>query len=466
VLNGRAYNGDTLIASSSKAKVMYETRLAPVVYFPKTDLLVDIVETSDLNTFCPFKGTASYKNIKINDEPFENALWYYQNALPEAEAVEDYLAFNPAITTRFDLAGNVFKQSEKTNISGPMVDWILREAWRCSTPQELTKSIAEKLIGDGVAISRISVMIWSLHPMIAGKFYIWTRSTGELQELTPSYDIHNDDQYINSPLRHVTNGLGGVRQKLTGQSMEFSFPIMDDLKAGGATDYVAMPLPFSTGQTNVLTLTSDHPDGQSLLETYLGKRTGARVLGGEIRRGDGDEIDAAILFCDLRDSTALEEKLGRAAYLKLLNTFFEQTTDMINNNDGEVLKFIGDAVLAIFPANQGNKTACQQAYQTAQEILRHLDDPENKSSHPDINCAIGIAFGEVTYGNVGSRERLDFTVIGQAANVAARLADLGKKHGHRVTMTKDIVARETDCTKLGSYELRNVSDAVECFGLK
>jgi len=492
----QAFNGDVPIAASNAAKVMYETRLSPVIYFPKSDLLVEAAEESDLNTFCPFKGTASYETFTVNGERIENALWYYDNALPEAEALEGYIAFSQTAATRFDVGNNVLNSADKSNISGPTVNWMLREAWQINTPQELTRAIANKLVEDGVALSRSNVLIWSLHPMIAAKSYLWSRDSDEIVEAMPTYDIHSHPAFVNSPLRHVSNGLGGVRQRLTEKDTEFNFPIMEELKANGATDYVAMPLPFSNGQINVMTLTCDHPNGfstanlglifemssvisryyevfsqrensQVLLETYLGKRTGARVLGGDIRRGDGDEIDAAILFCDLRNSTRLEEQLGRADYLDLLNSFFEQITNVINQHGGEVLKFIGDAVLAIFPAGEDSKAACEKARLSAAKIVEQFDMPDDDAPHKNMDCAIGIAFGRVTYGNVGSRERLDFTVIGSAANIAARLADLGKNAEKKVVMTADIAAANADdCVALGSFELRNVSNAIECFGLK
>lgn len=481
----QAFCGDVLIASSTDAKVMYETRLSPTVYFPTSDLKVDVTGPSSLNTFCPFKGTASYKHIDIDGKEIKNAYWYYQNALPEAQALEGHIAFMPSAVTNIDIGNNSFSHDHEGNIAGPTVDWILREAWLYKTPQELTKAIARKLLDDGVAISRMNVLIWSLHPLIAGKNYIWSKETDEVLELAPSYDIHTNPAFVNSPLRLVSSGYGGVRQRLTEEKAEFSFPIMEDLKASGATDYVAMPLPFSNGQTNVLTLTCDHPagfttanlglvfeissvisryyevfnqreNGRVLLETYLGKRTGERVLGGEIRRGDGDEINAAILFCDLRNSTSLEEKLGRIKYLELLNSFFEQTTDVINENGGEVLKFIGDAVLAIFPAKDDDKIACEQARQSAAAIVKRFENPDDI-----IDCSIGIAFGGVTYGNVGSKERLDFTVIGSAANIAARLADFGKNNGHKVMMTDVIADDDPNTYSFGRFNLRNVSNTID-----
>ncbi|MCV0427885.1 MAG: adenylate/guanylate cyclase domain-containing protein, partial [Roseibium sp.] len=337
---------------------------------------------------------------------------------------------------------------------------------------------------------RISILIWSLHPMIAGRLYIWNRDEDEVKSFSPSYENLESPAFRLSPLQHVADGLGGVRQKLDTNPDEFNFPIMEDLRQKGVTDYVAMPLPFSDGRINVMTLASDHPKGfttanlglifecsalisrlfevfaltsnaTSLLETYLGKRTGARVLGGEIRRGDGDVIDAAILFCDLRHSTRLEGELGRETYVALLNRFFETTADVVNAHDGEVLKFIGDAILAIFPASAGHDHACRQAVASAAEIVRMLKEPVEGEAGMSMSCAIGIAYGDVTYGNVGSKERLDFTVIGSAANIAARLGDHGKVTGHEIVATDDVVqASGHPAQELGVVALHNVAEPV------
>lgn len=484
-----AYNGGEIIASSDAARIMLETRLDPVVYFPLKDVKATLLDTTDHRTFCPFKGTATYWDVKVGDRIIENGAWTYHNALPESRDIEDYVSFTPAALSTLDMPGQEADPEERGNIAGPTVDWIMREAWLCTSPEELTGAIARKLMEDGIAVSRISVMIWSLHPMIAGKNYVWNKRTDVVETFTPSHDILHHPSFANSPLRHVANGLGGVRQSFLGEREEFQFAIMDDLKAEGATDYVAMPLHFSNGRINVMTLTCDHPKGfttanlglifecsavigrlyevftlrdnaSTLLETYLGKRTGARVLGGEIRRGDGDRIDAAILFCDLRNSSRLAETMDREAYLGLLNGFFETTTQIINAHDGEVLKFIGDAVLAIFPAGEDQQNACKEALVSACEIAEKLAEPGISQT----DCAIGLAFGDVTYGNVGSKERLDFTVIGTAANVAARLSDLGKKLEHPVVATQEIAkSAALDMTSLGQFDLHNVSSSVEAF---
>ena len=202
-------------------------------------------------------------------------------------------------------------------------------------------------------------------------------------------------------------------------------------------------------------------NAQSLLETYVGKRSAARVLGGEIHRGDGDDIDAAIMFCDLRGSTLLEEKLGRVAYIKLLNQFFETTSTIIHDHGGEVLKFIGDAVLAVFPADEDPAKARAQALNSARAIVARLEEIALEEDGHRCECAIGIAFGGVTYGNVGSRERLDFTVIGQAANIAARLGEYGKSRGHPIVVSNDILNASSQAIPLGAVTLHNVSQPVE-----
>ncbi|CAD0186168.1 Adenylate cyclase 1 [Ruegeria sp. THAF57] len=496
-LNGSVavYRGDVLLAKSDNAKVMYETRLSPTIYIPREDVCVDLGEETELQTFCPFKGTATYHDVVLNGQRLQNSVWAYEEALPESKAIQGHIGFLSSAYDRIDLGENRLREPDDGNISGPLIDWLMRGASELTTSEDFTKALAEKMLEHGIAIQRLSILVWSLHPLIAGKHYIWEKGEAEISTNVPTYEIHDHPAYINSPLRHVSNGLGGVRQRLNDDNPHNSFPIMEDLRAKGATDYVAMPLPFSDGRTNVLTLTCDHPDGfttenlglvfecssviarfyevfmqrenaQVLLETYVGKRSGARVLGGEIRRGDGDEIDAAIMFCDLRNSTILEERLGRTDYIVLLNDFFDTVSDIVHDNGGEVLKFIGDAVLAVFPEGDDAMTARSNAQRTAVEIVEKLGDLRQEGSDLHCDCSIGVAYGRVTYGNVGSRERLDFTVIGQAANIAARLGEYGKTVDHRIVVSADIAPACADAVPLGDIQLHNVSQPVPSYALR
>ncbi|WP_052249139.1 DUF427 domain-containing protein [Leisingera sp. ANG-Vp] len=489
-----ARRNGTILAQSTRAKVMYETRLPPAIYFPAEDVQAPLSPHTDLQTFCPFKGTASYRDILLPGDGVQNGVWAYEEAMPEASAIAGHVGFMPGAGAEFDFGANTVEMPDYGNISGPVIDWLLRDAALVQTPEELTSALAEKFVEQGIYLSRLSVMAWSLHPLIAGKNFIWQKKTGEVTTYAPSYEIHDHPAYRNSPLRHVSNGLGGVRHRLGSCCSEDAFPILEDLRKEGATDYVAMPLRFSDGRINVLTLTSNHPNGfstanlglifecsdviaryyeifmqrenaQSLLETYVGKRTGARVLGGEIRRGDGDEIDAAIMFCDLRGSTRLEEQLGRQDYISLLNQFFETASTIVHDHGGEVLKFIGDAVLAVFPAGSDPAKARQQALDSARAIVARLEEIAHQPDGHRCEAAIGIAYGRVTYGNVGSRERLDFTVIGQAANIAARLGDYGKTVNYPVVVSRDILSDPSQGVSLGEVSLHNVSRPVTCFAV-
>ncbi|MGI9354983.1 MAG: DUF427 domain-containing protein, partial [Rhizobiaceae bacterium] len=474
-----------LLAKSTNAKVMHETRLPPVVYFPIDDLKVPVRDNTDVRTFCPFKGTARYFDLRVEGEWLERAAWHYPKPLPESRAIDGYVAFVPQVATAMDPEPEHLLKPQEPALSGPLVEWILREAGFCRDAAELTGALGRELNEHGVIVSRLSVMIWSLHPLTAGQNHIWQRNTGEVKTYTPDYGILDNPAFVNSPLRHVSDALGGVRQRLDSGEPEFKFPIIDDLRREGATDYVAMPLIFSGGQVNVLTLTCDHPGGfttanlglifemsaaiaryyevfvlqdnaRAILQTYVGARTADRVLGGEIRRGDGDDIDAAILIADLRNSSLLEQKLGRKAYLDLLNAFFEECETIIGGNGGELLKFIGDAVLAVFPADDDVAEACHNAASAARGIADRMARPLLGDGTGHVDCAIGVAFGEVTYGNVGSRGRLDFTVIGKATNIAARLSDHCKSCGNRIVVSREIADHVDNSVPLGALELKNV----------
>jgi class 3 adenylate cyclase/uncharacterized protein (DUF427 family) len=488
-----AYAGEQVLAASDHAKVMRETRLPPVVYFPKEDVQSLGSEPSTKRTFCPFKGTATYWSVRLPDCTVTDGAWSYETALDEAHDIEGHVAFYAKVADRFEGPDGFLDQPEDGHVSGALVDWLLREAWQSSDPVGLTRALGKRFIEDGIAVFRLNIVIWALHPEHAGIAYVWNRDSDQVEIRRASYDDLVSAGYQTSPIRHVSEGLGGVRQCLKAEKVEFSFPVMAELRAQGGTDYVAMPLPFSNGQIHVMTMASDHPDGfttanlglvyecatvisrfyealsqranaTALLETYLGQGTGARVLGGEIRRGDGDDIDAAILFCDLRNSTGWAERLSRTDYLALLNAFFETVVDLVHDAGGEVLKFVGDGVLAVFPSDANGGHARAAALKAAITIIREVDALRASGADQPLSCSIGLDFGRVTYGNVGSRDRLDFTVIGRPAIIASRLSDLAKIEGHAILATEGIArAADGKLDSIGRHALHNVAEPVEVF---
>jgi len=210
---------------------------------------------------------------------------------------------------------------------------------------------------------------------------------------------------------------------------------------------------------------------RSLLDTYLGHRSGSKVLDGLVKRGDGESITATVWYCDLRDFTLLTETLPQDMLLKMLNSYFEYVTDAVAQRGGEVLRFIGDAMLIVFPESRDghNDDTCQAAVEAATDCLDGLPELNKSQSSlgvPAIKFGIGLHFGEVIYGNVGARDRLDFTVMGPAVNRAARLEDLTKRLGVPLLLSTEIVERiKHPVRSLGKYKLRGVAERQEIYTL-
>jgi adenylate cyclase len=217
----------------------------------------------------------------------------------------------------------------------------------------------------------------------------------------------------------------------------------------------------------------------SLLDTYLGKITGERVLNGLIKRGDGDDIYAVIWFCDLRESTPLAETMSREDFLGLLNNFFDTTAGAVLDHGGEVLRFIGDAALAIFPITEQRceggglecnaEIACRNALAAAQDArarIAELNNTREQRGRQPLKFGLALHLGDVTYGNIGAAERLEFTVIGAAANEAARIEALCKTLDESILISDQFVHTfPGNYRSLGLHRLRGVSGSHEIFTL-
>jgi adenylate cyclase len=273
--------------------------------------------------------------------------------------------------------------------------------------------------------------------------------------------------------------------------------VLHELKAQGMTDYVMAEVLFGGGVRNSVSLTTRRPGGftdhdiaeiqkllhpfalimenfnnrdlaRTLLETYLGRISGSRVLEGQIKRGDGEELDAVIWFSDLRDSTPLSRLLGERRFLELLNDYFEATAGAVLEHGGEVLRFIGDASLAVFPTSRETpKAACARAVaaaRAARDRARTSNTKRVKAGLPPFNCGVGLHLGRVLYGNIGTPDRLEFSVIGAAANEAARIEALCKDTGQDVVLSSTVVAQLGEsCSSLGRFPLRGVEQPIEVF---
>jgi adenylate cyclase len=203
---------------------------------------------------------------------------------------------------------------------------------------------------------------------------------------------------------------------------------------------------------------------QNILETYLGGHAGEKVLAGHIRRGDGEDMHAVIWFCDLRDSTPLADSMRRDEFLRLLNEFFECVLGPVLERQGEILRFIGDAALAIFPVAADEGDACRRALDAAREAIRRMEAANAARKRP-LRFGIALHLGDVLYGNIGTPTRLEFTVIGAAANEAARIESLCKVLDAPLLVSGPVARHLAGCRSLGSHQLRGVGEPMELFTL-
>ena len=302
----------------------------------------------------------------------------------------------------------------------------------------------------------------------------------------------------------IFEGAGGIRRRLDTKEPLFDFEILSKLHAEGATDYVAMPLQFSDGQINALDISSNQPGGfttanlghiyevlavlgriyevhalqhkaASLLDTYLGPHAGERVLNGRIRRGDSRDIRAVIWFCDLRGSTALAQSMSRHEFLACLNEYFDCVAGPVLDQGGQILRFIGDAALAMFPIEDGSndaslETACENAIAAAREAstrMKAYNARRLQESEPELEYGIGLHVGEVSYGNIGTGDRLEFTVIGEAANLAARIESLCKLLRRPVLLSAEFAGCQSDhAVSVGIHALRGIDAPVKVYALR
>lgn len=497
------FQGET-IADSTGALVMKETRLGPVYYFPQDDVRMDLLSRTDHRTNCPFKGNASYWNITVGQKTAVNAAWGYEDAYDEAVIVKDYVAFYWD-KMDFWLADETKLKTqpaadptEKTN---PLVDWLVHDAWKPTSTIELVDALAAALRHANFPLGSLRLLVRTLNPQLFARFYGWERDREEIIEREATHAGAQSEQFLDSPFALIIDGQGGVRRRLEGANPRLDFPVLQDLIDEGATDYVAVPLRFSDGQINVLTLVSDEPGGFSteqlghlyevlpnlgrlleahaqrissltLLQTYLGRNAGERVSNGSIKRGDGEQLHAVIWFSDLRQSTILADTMSREDYLDVLNQYFDCVAGAVIENDGEVLKFIGDAVLAIFPIkdhSDPSPDACRKALaavHAASEQIARVNQDRRAASQPRLQFGTGLHRGTITYGNVGSERRLDFTVIGPAVNEAARIESLCKSLDVPVLTSSAFASSVTHgLQSLGAHKLRGVKTEEEVFSL-
>jgi adenylate cyclase len=381
--------------------------------------------------------------------------------------------------------------------------WLIEGARSAPTPVELLRQTCARLVAGGVPLWRAGAFVRTPHPDVFGRSFIW-REGG-----VADYDFPDSPQFTNSPLSIVFHEERELRYRLDDPA-SLRFPFFDDIRAAGATDYIALPLVFIDGQVQASSWTTKAPDGFTdaqlealrtiaapfarlgeifalrrtatvLLDTYVGNQAGERILAGQIRRGHAESMQAAIWLSDLRGFTALSDRLSPEVIIEILNQYFDCQVPAIRKHGGEILKFMGDGLLAVFPIAKDNgntKEVCTRVLEAAREARASVDAMHYLSGEAVERFRFGIAlhiggvlFGNIggssLFGNMGGSSRLDFTCIGPAVNLAARLEKIAGRLDRTVVASAAFAdACACDWADLGEFPIAGFSSAQRVFGLQ
>jgi adenylate cyclase len=372
-------------------------------------------------------------------------------------------------------------------------DWLVTAAGRMEDSNEVLSSFLDRLIELGLPIDRAVSAIEALHSEYAGIGRFWTREEGTVVRYLPHGD-RREAIYQTSPFAHVSRTGEWLILDLSNTPDDL-FPIIPELKEAGYRHYVTVPIRFTNGAENAISFATRSPEGfgtraltilrmvipsfalvtelratsnrlDEVLRIYVGDDPHKAILSGAIQRGQVTRIRSAILFADMRDYTHISSTLSPESAVELLNNYFDCLVPPIEDEGGEVLKYLGDGLLAIV-RDKGDDTggAAQSALTAATKALRRIEIANNEGRFPvPINVGFALHHGDAAYGNVGSGQRLDFTVIGRDVNLASRIAELNKSLGEPLLMSKPFVEHLWgNPSPLGAHDVEGFEEAIEVY---
>lgn len=384
--------------------------------------------------------------------------------------------------------------------SDAVVEWLTNGTRGERFIDNIFAEMCNRLQEAGIPVKRSTLHILIQHPQWLGARLMWSDGMREAEIARVDYDVRERSEYIGSSANEILSGATEVRENLEQDpALGRKHALYDEMRAKGLTDYVAWPLYHTLGKQHLVTFATDRPGGfddshiaalkkllpvlalvseirvknrlaRTLLETYVGAHAGELILAGATRRGAGTTVRAAIMICDLRDFTKISDNWPRDDVIDLLNDYFDAMSDPIGRHGGEILKFIGDGLLAIFPLDRPDACAnLLRAVTEARQAMTALNERNRATSRAPLNYGIGVHVGDVMYGNIGSTTRLDFTVIGPAVNMASRLEALTKQIGKPVLLSRDfaeLVTPEFELERIGQHAVRGFSEPIELFAFQ
>lgn len=387
----------------------------------------------------------------------------------------------------------------RTSVTRSISDWLLKETRTERYIDDILVQLCKRLRAAGVPVARATLHFQINHPQWLGATIQWIVGMQEARIDTFEYGIEETLKYRQSPVSEILSGAEEVRENLRESSFSRPYSIFAQLREEGFTDYIAFPLDHTLGKRHVMSLASDSPTGfdsddiqifrdilpilslvsevriknaltRTLMQTYVGPHASEEILAGATTRGSGVTLSAAVLIFDIRDFTSISDISSRDDVIDMLNTYFDAIAEPIEQHRGEILKFMGDGLLAVFPLE--NEHAFDDIFAAVTEARRAIEDLNAANlamGKPLLRYGIGVHVGEVMYGNIGSRRRLDFTAIGPTVNVASRLESLTKAVNHPILFSEAFVKLgkfEAFVDGLGEHALRGLASPVSVFALK
>jgi class 3 adenylate cyclase len=350
--------------------------------------------------------------------------------------------------------------------------WLLDAAAETAGADRLLAELGAHLLCDGLPLAGGALTLDVPHPLIARRTWLWRAAGAEVIEalgfapgtFAPAAGAANDAG------RRWLSGLaaGAVHEDAVGARPDapllawigpHAFTAEQSAALRQAARFAAAPLAAIAARATL----------RAALEAYLGRRSAARMLSAPLRRNVGETIQAALLFADLRGFTALSDNNPPAMVIAALDAWFDRIAGSVHAFGGEVLKFIGDGILAIFPVTGAPRDACEAALRAvaaARTGMAHLDDDRRRQGSPPLAFGVALHLGEMFWGNIGAANRLDFTAIGPAVNLVSRLEGLCKPLGRTVLVSGALAEQtETRLIALGTHELRGIASPCAVFTL-
>ncbi|MEM6588088.1 MAG: adenylate/guanylate cyclase domain-containing protein [Pseudomonadota bacterium] len=410
------------------------------------------------------------------------------------------------------MAAPTLENWEMTAALSDLTIWLIQQGLENTPVEEWLEELCNRLVVAGIPLQRVNITMRAHHPEIGSVAFRWNRD-GENERLNFERTSEAPEDYRQSPIYYLlSNDVDEIHQDLTDPNPALNFPIFDELRARGATDYLSTARtfiqngptpsydPMNPDEGMIISATTDaaggftdaHLEGlrhmlsplcltlkcganrlmaEDITAAYLGRDASRRVLSGDISRGSCQTLSAVILYFDLQGFTKLSETLPGPAIIDMLNDYFADAVEIVERHGGNVLKFMGDGMLAIFDMDQipeARRVAIEAALEM-REAFVPLNERRAAGGSATTGFTLGLHAGDVLYGNIGGKNRLDFTVIGPAVNQTSRMQGMCSAVDQAIVISaavaRPLLDSVPELVSLGQYRLRGVRERQELFTL-